>query len=114
MIEIARVYDKNQPKGYRILVDRIWPRGISKEEAAVDLWLKDIAPSTELRKCFFHDSAKWGDFKKWYFKELKSNQGDIQIILNQAKGGDVVLLYAAKDIEYNNAVALKEYLMKRA
>ncbi len=114
MIGLQRVYDKKQKEGYRILVDRMWPRGISKEEAALDLWLKDVAPSTELRKWFFHDPTKWGDFKKRYFKELKSNQGDIQIILNQAKGGDVVLLYAAKDIEYNNAVALKEYLVKRA
>ena len=110
MIEIARIYDKKQPEGYRILVDRIWPRGVTKEEARLDLWLKDVAPSSDLRRWFGHDPAKWKEFEKRYFKELNAKQEDTQIILDYAKEKDVVLLYAAKDIKHNNAVALKEYL----
>ncbi len=112
MIKMQRVYDKNQVEGHRILIDRIWPRGISKQEANLDLWLKDIAPSSDLRKWFGHDPARWEEFKKRYFSELDGKQKDIQVILDLAKKGNVVLLYAAKDTEYNNAVALKEYLDK--
>ena len=119
MIEIQRGYDKEKKDGYRILVDRIWPRGIQKEELSADLWLKDIAPSTELRKWFGHDPEKWEEFKRRYFRELDSapakgrtlgEKGDITTILNRAKESDITLLYAAKDREHNNAVALKEYL----
>lgn len=122
MIETQRVYDKEQKDGYRILVDRIWPRGIQKEELNADLWLKDIAPSTELRKWFGHDPEKWEEFKRRYFRELDSapakgrtlgEKGDITTILNRAKESDIVLLYAAKDREHNNAVALKEYLQQK-
>ncbi len=122
MIETQRVYDKEQKDGYRILVDRIWPRGIQKEELSADLWLKDIAPSTELRKWFGHDPEKWEEFKRRYFRELDSapakgrtlgEKGDITTILNRAKESDIVLLYAAKDREHNNAVALKEYLQQK-
>ncbi len=113
MIEIARIYDKKQPEGYRILVDRMWPRGVTKEEARLDLWLKDVAPSSDLRRWFGHDPAKWKEFEKRYFKELNAKQEDIQIILDYAKEKDVVLLYAAKVIEHNNAVALKEYLERK-
>ena len=122
MIETQRVYDKEQKDGYRILVDRIWPRGIQKEELNADLWLKDIAPSTELRKWFGHDPEKWEEFKRRYFRELDSapakgrtlgEKGDITTILNRAKESDIALLYAAKDIEHNNAVALKEYLQQK-
>jgi len=93
----------------RILVDRLWPRGISKEEAKIDLWLKDIAPSDGLRKWFAHDPAKWSVFKEKYFSELGNKKALIGEIMKKAKG-DVTLLYAAKDEQHNNAQALKEYI----
>lgn len=97
----------------RILVDRMWPRGVSKEEAEIDLWLKEIAPSTELRKWFGHEGSKWQKFREKYFKELAAN-GDVVAELKACvKQGKVTLVYAAKDEEHNNAVALAEYLAKR-
>lgn len=110
-INIKRVYEAaERTDGYRILVDRIWPRGISKEKAAVDLWLKEIAPSTALRKWFDHDPAKWNEFKKKYFLELKVDNEAVQILKQKAKENNVTLIYAAKDEEHNQAVALKEWL----
>ena len=112
MIRTKRIYDEPKKEdGFRILVDRLWPRGLSKEKARTDLWLKDIAPSDELRKWFSHDPRKWSDFKKKYKKELKNNPE----LLNKIKRIDkkekvVTLLYAAKDEEHNNALALKEIL----
>jgi len=95
--------------GFRILVDRLWPRGVSKEKAKINLWLKDIAPSDSLRKWFAHDTAKWAVFKQKYFLELKNKKALIGEIKKRAKG-DVTLLYAAKDEQHNNAQALKEYV----
>ncbi|AAK42054.1 DUF488 domain-containing protein [Saccharolobus solfataricus] len=111
MIKLKRVYDPiERDDGIRILVDRLWPRGIGKDK--VDLWLKDIAPSDELRKWFSHDTSKWDEFKKKYFEELDANP-KISVLLQLIKKGEnITLLYASKS-PYNNAVALKEYLEKK-
>jgi uncharacterized protein YeaO (DUF488 family) len=110
-----RVYEEpGQQDGMRVLVDRIWPRGVSKDEALIDHWLKDIAPSTELRKWFNHDPQKWVEFKKKYFLELKGKDEELEELLRMAHKGRVTLVYGAKDQEHNNAVALKEYLEEQA
>lgn len=109
-IQIKRVYEKPDPKdGFRILVDRLWPRGLTKEKAAVDLWLKDVAPSTELRKWFGHDPEKWKEFQKKYLKELKENKEAVDTLKEHLKKGTVTLLYAAKDEAHNEAEMLKDY-----
>lgn len=109
-IKIKRVYEKpDKEDGIRILVDRIWPRGLTKEKACVDLWLKDIAPSTALRKWFGHDPAKWKEFAKRYRAELKENKEQVDIINEQIKKRAITLVYGAKDKEHNEAVVLKEF-----
>lgn len=113
MIKIKRVYEEPEKSdGFRILIDRLWPRGESKEKARIDLWLKDIAPSDELRKWFEHDPGKWEEFKKRFFDELKDKKELLDEIIVRARRGAVTLLYGAKEERYNNAVALKEYLEK--
>lgn len=111
-IKIKRIYDKASKKndGYRILIDRLWPRGIKKEEVHIDLWLKEIAPSAELRTWFNHEPAKWLEFKKRYFKELDHKQELLDTIHEKARAHVITLLYSAKDETHNNAVALQEYL----
>jgi uncharacterized protein YeaO (DUF488 family) len=110
-LKIKRVYDEpERADGRRILVDRLWPRGLSKEKAKVDLWLKEIAPSTELRKQFCHDPEKWPAFRTAYLDELKQSSELLEPIHEAIESGDTTLLYAAKDELYNNAVVLKEYL----
>jgi uncharacterized protein YeaO (DUF488 family) len=115
IIKIERIYDN--PKGnksFRILVDRLWPRGLSKEKVRVDRWQKDIAPSNTLRKWFGHDEKKWDKFKHKYFKELDKNNDAVNTIIRMAQGQDsITLLYGAKEKRFNNAVALKEYLEER-
>ena len=112
-IKIKRVHEKPaEEDGLRILVDRLWPRGLTKEKAAVDLWLKDIAPSTELRKWFDHDPEKWNEFKKKYFAELKGNQEAVSILKDHVKKGVVTLLYAAKDEAHNEALLLSDLFKK--
>jgi uncharacterized protein YeaO (DUF488 family) len=114
VIKVKRAYDKpTEDDGVRILVDRLWPRGISKEKAEVDLWLKDIAPSNELRKWFSHDPTKWDEFKRRYFKELDNKSDLVVLILNEAQKGVVTLLFGAKAEQFNNAVALKSYVEER-
>jgi len=109
-IQIKRVYEKpNAKDGFRILVDRLWPRGLTREKAAVDLWLKDIAPSTELRKWFRHDPGKWKEFQKKYLKELSENKEAVDILKNHLQKETVTLLYAAKDEAHNEAEVLKDY-----
>ena len=93
-----------------MLVDRLWPRGLRKDEVKIDLWLKEIAPSNELRKWFGHDPNRWIEFKKRYFQELDQKSELIEQIVAKAKEGDIILLYGAKDEEHNNAVALKEFI----
>ena len=114
MIKIKRVYDSPAMEdGFRILVDRLWPRGISKEKANVDLWLREIAPSDDLRKWFSHDPKKWGDFKIKYENELRDKQELLREIRKAEKEkGIVTLLYSARDEEHNNAIALSVILKK--
>lgn len=110
-ILIKRTYDAPERKdGFRILVDRLWPRGLKKEDSRIREWLKDIAPSDGLRKWFSHDPEKWQEFKRRYFKELIEKNDLIKQLKEKAKGQTITLLYSAKDLKYNNAVALKEYL----
>lgn len=110
-IQIKRIYDKVEKNdGIRILIDRLWPRGIKKSEAAIDLWLKNIAPSNELRKLFAHDREKWVEFKKNYIAEIKDNKDSLAIIKDKLKKSNITLLYGTKDTECNNAVVLQEYL----
>jgi uncharacterized protein YeaO (DUF488 family) len=108
------VYETPDKKdGRRILVDRLWPRGLTKEKAKVDLWLKDIAPSTELRKWFGHDPKKWRNFRGRYQTELKHHVDQIKMINSNAKEGPVTLVYGAHDQEHNEAVVLKQFLEGR-
>jgi uncharacterized protein YeaO (DUF488 family) len=108
-IKIKRVYEKPEKEdGYRILVDRLWPRGLTKEKASVDLWLKEIAPSTELRKWFEHDPDKWNEFMKRYLEELKKNKEQVSLLKDQMEKGMVTLVYGAKDEAHNEALVLKE------
>ncbi len=110
LVGVKRIYDKASiTDGKRIFVDRLWPRGVKKSTANIDLWMKDIAPSNELRLWFDHDPKKWESFKAKYAKELEYNKHVAELI-KLIKDTDVTLLYAAKDTDYNNAVALKEFL----
>ncbi len=113
-MRIKRVYEPaSKEDGCRILIDRLWPRGLTKENAKLDLWLKEIAPSNDLRKWFAHDPAKWEEFKKRYTQELETKKEIVQEIEQAARKGPVTLLYSAKDIEHNNAVALQAILEKK-
>lgn len=115
MIDILtkRVYDTPEKQdGTRVLVDKIWPRGISKEDLAADLWNKELAPSTELRQWFAHDPDKWGEFRKRYLSELKDRKPLAKKLLNEIRDQHLTLLYAARDRRHNHAVVLKEYLQK--
>ena len=114
MIKIKRIYDQSTKEdGFRILVDRLWPRGISKDKAKVDLWLREIAPSNDLRKRFCHNLERWEEFKKNYEIELKDKQELLHKIRQVEKEkGTLTLLYGAKDEEHNNAVALSAILRK--
>ena len=108
---LKRVYEKSsKDDGYRILVDRLWPRGLKKSEAKIDLWLKEIAPSNELRKWFGHDPTKWSHFRTKYNKELKNKNEELKIITQRLKKSNVTLLFGAKDREYNQAVVLQNYI----
>jgi uncharacterized protein YeaO (DUF488 family) len=115
MIKIERIYSnpRTNNSSFRILVDRLWPRGLSKDKVKVDLWLKDIAPSNSLRKWFSHDEKKWDEFKARYFKELEKNSGSVNTILDKLKEGSITLLYGTKEEKFNNAIALKEYLEEK-
>jgi uncharacterized protein YeaO (DUF488 family) len=112
-VQIKRVYDKPlKEDGFRVLVDRLWPRGLSREKAKVDLWVKEIAPSDALRKWFAHDPAKWDEFRSRYFSELGKKKELFSMIAGPP-GQPVTLLYGAKEEKFNNAVALREYLKKK-
>lgn len=111
MIKLKRAYDKPaKDDRFRILVDRLWPRGVKKEQAAIDLWLKDVAPSAELRKWFGHDPAKWEQFRERYWAELEQKRDLIDLLKQRSKEGTITLVYAARDEEHNDAVALKMFL----
>ncbi len=115
MIRIKRVYEPYAAEdGQRFFIDRLWPRGISKEEFRFDGWLKEIAPSTELRQWFSHDPAKWAEFRKRYRAELRSHPHALKILIRATRHGNVTLLYSAKDEEHNDAVVLRQVLEKKA
>lgn len=112
-IAVKRVYEKvGTHDGTRILVDRLWPRGLSKEDAKIDHWLKSIAPSNELRKWYQHDTEKWPEFKKRYFAELDANEESVNELLQCLKKGKATFVFSSKEERYNNAVALKEFVDK--
>ncbi len=112
MVKLKRIYEKPKSSdGYRVLVDRLWPRGVSKVEAKLDLWLKDIAPSNELRRWFDHDPAKWSEFQKKYKSEIIDNESTFRELKTIIQKYEVVtLLYGAKDEEHNQAVVIKSLL----
>jgi uncharacterized protein YeaO (DUF488 family) len=111
MLKIKRTYDNpSSSDGVRFLVERLWPRGIKKEDLKMKAWLKEVSPSPDLRKWYSHDIAKWEQFQERYRAELKSNPDAWQPILEAARQGNVTLLYSAKDTEHNSALVLKEFL----
>jgi uncharacterized protein YeaO (DUF488 family) len=115
MIQLKRVYEKrSRNDGVRILVDRLWPRGLSKEKAEVNLWLKEVAPSNELRKWFGHDPDKWKEFQVRYRKELRKNMEALELLQQKCQGHTVTLLYGARDEEHNEAQVLKRMLDSKA
>lgn len=109
-IILQRIYDEEQNCGYRVLIDRIWPRGITKEKAKLDEWCKELAPSTELRKWFAHDPKKWESFCKKYKKELEGKCKEATDLLARAGKKTLVLLYGAKDTQHTHAIVLEEFL----
>ncbi len=113
-IFLKRVYEKPSPQdGCRVLVERLWPRGLSKDKAKIDLWMKNTAPSPGLRTWFGHDPTKWNEFRKRYFAELDQQEKEIDGLLTQIQKGSVTFVFASKEEQYNNAVAFKEYLEHR-
>ncbi|MDD5241883.1 MAG: DUF488 domain-containing protein [Sulfuricella sp.] len=110
-IRLKRAYEQpGAGDGFRVLVDRLWPRGVSKEQVRIDLWLKEISPSSNLRKWFGHDAALWDEFRHRYFLELEEHPEPVAQLLEKLKTEAVTLVYAAKDQEHNNAVAIKEFI----
>ncbi len=111
MIKLKRAYEPyDESDGYRILVDRLWPRGVSKAKAKIDEWVKELAPSDSLRKWYAHQPPKWPEFKRRYFEELQNEATLLGTVMDKQAGHTVTFIYAAKDESYNNAVALKEYI----
>jgi uncharacterized protein YeaO (DUF488 family) len=111
-IKLHRIYDDDMPQGYHALVDRLWPRGVSKDEADLDGHWKDLAPSDDLRKWFDHDPDKWAEFRKKYMSELSENKKTVKEHLGEVSQKNLVLLYGAKDKDHTHALVLKEYLEK--
>jgi uncharacterized protein YeaO (DUF488 family) len=115
MLTIKRAYEPATPDdGFRVLVERLWPRGLKKADVPLDLWLKDIAPSTELRQWFGHDPAKWEEFCRRYQAELLSRPAEVKLLREKMQAGTVTLVYGSKDEEHNAAVALKKFLEGQA
>ncbi len=113
-IRLKRVYEPPEAEdGCRVLVERLWPRGMSKEKARVDVWLKEIAPSTELRRWFAHDPARWSEFRRRYQEELASNSNAVSRLLDLVREGPVTLVYAASDLRHNSTVVLRPFLETR-
>lgn len=115
MIQLKRVYDRARgpasgKEGSRYLVERLWPRGMKKEALKLDAWLKDVAPSDELRRWFAHDPAKWAEFRRRYFAELDARRAAWAPLVKAARRGRLTLLFSARDVAHNNAVALKDYI----
>jgi uncharacterized protein YeaO (DUF488 family) len=113
MLKLKRVYQEpSEDDGSRILVERLWPRGLGKKRAAIEVWIKDIAPSPELRKWFSHDAEKWEEFRRCYWAELEQNPGPVDELRRRIRDGPVTLIYAARDEQHNGALALWEYLKR--
>jgi len=113
-IRVKRVYEPASPEdGTRVLVDRLWPRGLTAEKVQAALWLKEAAPSNALRQMFHHDVERWDDFRAAYFAELDANPEPVAQLLDLARQGPLTLLFGAKDVEHNQAVVLREYLIHR-
>ena len=113
-IQVKRAYDPpSHDDGVRVLVDRLWPRGLSKARASIDLWVKEVAPSATLRRWFNHDPQKWAEFRRRYAAELDAKKAAVAALIGAVRRGRVTLLFSAKDPEYNNAVALQAYLANR-
>lgn len=110
MIYLERIYDPPHHAGYRVLADRLWPRGLSKEKAALDEWCKALSPSAELRTWFAHDPAKWKEFSQRYRDELRDGREEAGALLERADGKSLILLSAAKDTEHTHTIVLKRYL----
>lgn len=114
-LQVKRVYEPpSGDDGVRVLVDRLWPRGLTKAGAAVDLWLKDLAPSVSLRQWFNHNPARWAEFKQRYAQELDAKQSAVAALVGAARRGKVTLLFGARDHQHNNATALQDYLEVRS
>ena len=112
-ITIKRIYEPaSTTDGFRVLVDRVWPRGVSKADAAIDVWLREIAPSTELRKWYNHDRSRWSEFQRRYRAELNDRQDELAELLRRAEGKALTLLFGARDTQHNQAVVLKQVLEK--
>jgi uncharacterized protein YeaO (DUF488 family) len=110
-IKIKRIYEDPSPAdGYRVLVDRLWPRGLRKAEAHIDKWMKELSPSDELRKWFGHDPDKWQEFRHRYIQELSEKMDEVSALFEQTHKQTITLLFAAKDTLHNNAIVLKEYM----
>jgi uncharacterized protein YeaO (DUF488 family) len=113
-VQVKRIYEPAaRSDGFRVLVDRLWPRGVAKERAALDLWMKEIAPSTELRRWFGHDPKRWRQFKARYRAELQEHEPELAKLRLRARKGTVTLLFGARDAEHNEAVVLKEFLVQK-
>jgi uncharacterized protein YeaO (DUF488 family) len=114
MLKLKRAYEpESRSDGTRVLVERLWPRGLSKAQLRIDSWLKEVGPSTELRRWFSHDPDKWATFRTRYFRELDSRPEAWRPIVSAARRGTVTLVYSSRDTEHNNAVALKDYLQSK-
>jgi uncharacterized protein YeaO (DUF488 family) len=114
MFKLKRAYEKpSRTDGFRVLVERLWPRGVTKQQAKLDLWLKDVAPTSELRKWFNHDPAKWKGFQDRYASELKDKTDALHLLEEKSSRGDVTLVYAARDEQHNGALVLKRFLERR-
>ena len=115
VIKIKRLYDSHAPgDGFRILVDRLWPRGMAKEKANINYWAKSVAPSNDLRRWYKHERKKWPEFKKRYFAELDANPTGLMDLKRHMSKHNVTFLFSSKETEFNNAVALMEYLKKKS
>ena len=114
MLKLKRAYEPSAPSdGTRVLVERLWPRGVSKSALHLDAWLRDVAPSTRLRQWFGHDPRKWATFRERYFRELDARPEAWRPLMTAARRGTVTLVYSSHDTEHNNAVALKDYLTRK-
>ena len=114
-VKLKRAYEAPaRSDGQRVLVDRVWPRGITREEGLIDDWIKEVAPSTALRKWFNHEPPKWNEFKRRYFRELDGRPDALKRLLAKSRRGPVTMVFGARDLDHNNAVALKDYIEHRA